>query len=155
MDFELSWEQQQLRLAVREFAQREIVPLADEADEKQHFPIELFPKMGSMGYLCVRYPQKYGALEVGKMDECGVLEELGKVDSGIASAVMVQSGIGTALVLDNGSEEQKQGYIVPAIKGQKIGCFGLTEPNAGSDAAAIEATAMRSESSSFMACPSG
>ena len=143
MDFELSWEQQQLRSAVREFAQREIVPLADEADEKQHFPIELFPKMGSMGYLCVRYPQKYGALGVGKVDECGVLEELGKVDSGIASAVMVQSGIGTALVLDNGSEEQKQGYIVPAIKGQKIGCFGLTEPNAGSDAAAIEATAVK------------
>lgn len=143
MDLELTWEQQQLKNAVREFAQREIAPLVDEAEEKEEYPVQLFPKMGSMGYLCVRYPQKYGALEVGKVGECGVIEEIGKVCAGIAAGVMVQGGIGTAMVLENGNEEQKQRYIVPAIKGTRIGAFGLTEPNAGSDAAAIEGTAVR------------
>lgn len=143
MDLELTWEQQQLKNAVREFAQREIAPVVDEAEEKEEYPVELFPKMGSMGYLCVRYPQKYGALEMGKIGECGVIEEIGKVNAGIAAGVMVQGGIGTAMVLENGAEEQRQKWIVPAIKGTKIGAFGLTEPNAGSDAAAIEGTAVK------------
>lgn len=143
MDFEFSEEHKMLREAIRDFVQKEIAPLVDEAEAKEEFPIELFPKMGELGYHCLSYPAKYGAGDMGLIGECIAIEELAKVSAGIAGALMVQSGIGTEAILAHGTEEQKQKYLVPAIKGQKIAAYGLTEPEAGSDAAAIQTTAVK------------
>lgn len=143
MDFELSEEQKMLRESVRDFAQKEVAPLVEEAEATEHFPRQIMPKMGQLGYLCIYYPAKYGAAEMGKVSEGILLEELAKVNSGIASVVMVQSGIGTSIVLNYGTEEQRQKYLIPAIKGLKIWAFGLTEPNAGSDAGGIQTKAVK------------
>ena len=143
MDFELSEEHKMLREAITDFAEKEIAPLVDEAEAKEEFPVQLFPRMGELGYLCLGYPAKYGAGEMGMIGECIAIEEVSKVAVGIAAGLMVQGGIGTEAILEHGTEQQRQRYLVPAIKGQKIGAFGLTEPNVGSDAAAVETTAIK------------
>lgn len=143
MDFEFTEEQKMFREAIRDFGEKEIEPIVDEYEEKHHFPVELFPKMGKLGYLCVAFPAEYGAAGMGMMGECIEVEELARFSSGITSAIMVQGGIGTDIILEHGTEEQKQKYLVPAIKGEMIGAFGVTEPNAGSDASTVETTAVR------------
>ncbi len=143
MDFELTEAQKMFQEAIREFAQKEIAPLVDEAEKTSSFPMQLFPKMGQLGYLCARYPEKYGGSGLGKIGDCICVEEVAYHSVGIAAGIMVQSGIGTGAIYNRGTEEQKQKFLVPAIKGQKIAAFGLTEPNAGSDAASIQTTAVR------------
>ncbi len=143
MDFEFSEEHKMLRAAVRDFAEKEIAPLVDEAEAKEQFPVQLFPRVGELGYLCLSYPAKYGAGDIGMVGECIAIEEMSRINIGIAISLMTQGGLATEPILAHGTEEQKQKYLVPAIKGQKIGAFGLTEPNAGSDVAAIETTAIR------------
>lgn len=143
MDFELTEEQKMLREAIRDFAMKEIVPLVNEAEEKETFPIQLFPMMGDLGYLCVRYPEEYGGGGAGKIGECVAMEELGRVSAGITGGIIVQSGLSTSAIYAHGTEEQKQNFLIPAIRGRKIAAFALTEPNAGSDAASIETTARR------------
>lgn len=143
MDFDFSEEQKMFQQAVRAFCQKEVAPLVDYAEEHNKFPVQIFPKMGELGYLCVRYPAKYGAAELGKVSECILVEEMGRIAGGIASAIMIHSGLGTCLINDHGSEQLKQEYLIPAIKGQKISAFALTEPNAGSDAANMESRAVR------------
>lgn len=143
MDFELSEEHKMLREAVRGFVQKDIVPLVEEAEEKEKFPLQLFPMMGKLGYLCVRYPAEYGGAGMGKMGEVVVLNEVSRACVGICAGIMIQSGMGTAQIFLHGTEEQKQRFLVPAIKGEKIAAFGLTEPNAGSDAAGIQTTARK------------
>ncbi|UCH50739.1 MAG: acyl-CoA dehydrogenase family protein [Chloroflexota bacterium] len=143
MDFELSEEHKMFQEAIRNFAQKEIAPLVEEAEKTATFPLQLFPQMGKLGYICVRYPAKYGGAEIGKVGDCISVEEVAYQSVGICAGTMVQSGIGTTAVYSYGSEDQKQKYLVPAIKGEKIAAFGLTEPNAGSDAAAIETTATK------------
>lgn len=141
MDFEFTEEQVMLRRAIQSFAEKEIVPLVEEAEEKQKFPVELFRKLGELGYLCVNFPPEYGGGGMGVVSECIVVEELAKVNVGISAGLMVQSGIGTSIILDHGTEEQKQKYAIPAARGEKIAALGLTEPNAGSDVAAIQTRA--------------
>ena len=143
MDFELSEEHKMFQEAIRNFAEKEIAPLVEEAEKTATFPLQLFPQMGKLGYLCVRYPAKYGGAEIGKVGDCISVEEVAYQSVGICAGIMVQSGIGTTAVYAYGSEDQKQKYLIPAIKGEKIAAFGLTEPNAGSDAAAIETTATK------------
>ena len=143
MDFELSEEHKMFQEAIRNFAEKEIAPLVEEAEKTATFPLQLFPQMGQLGYLCVRYPAKYGGAEIGKVGDCISVEEVAYQSVGICAGIMVQSGIGTTAVYSRGNEEQKQKYLVPAIKGEKIAAFGLTEPNAGSDAASIETTATK------------
>ena len=143
MYVELSEEHRMLRTAIRDFAEKEIAPLVNEAEEKEQFPVQLFSQLGELGYLCASHPAQYGGAEIGMVGECIVLEEISRITAGIASALTAQGGIATIPILEHGTEEQKQEYLVPAIKGEKIAAFGLTEPNAGSDAAAIETTARR------------
>lgn len=138
MDFELTEEQKIFREAIKRFAEKEIAPLVDEAEEKEKFPVQLFPMMGDLGYLGIAYSPEYGGAGMGKMGECIAVEEFGRICLGIASGLMIQSGLATSSIYAHGSEAQKQRYLVPAIKGRKIAAFGLTEPNAGSDAAAME-----------------
>ena len=141
MDFDLNAEQQALQTNVRNFAEKEISPLVQEAEEKEKYPVALFSRMGSLGYLCPRYPKELGGLGLGKIGDCICVEEVSRICAGIAAGITTQCGIGTSAIFSHGSEAQKEKYLIPAIKGKKIGAFALTEPKAGSDAAAIEATA--------------
>jgi len=143
MDFDFSEEQKMFQQAVRDFCIKELAPLVEEAEAKEKTPIQLYPRMGSLGYLCVRYPSKYGAAEMGKVSECILLEAMARISGGIAASMMVHNGLGTSMINEHGSEELKQKYLVPAIKGQMISAFGLTEPNAGSDAANMSTKAVR------------
>jgi alkylation response protein AidB-like acyl-CoA dehydrogenase len=144
MDFALSEEQSIFRDQIRNFAETEITPLIDEAEETETTPLELFPKMGELGYLGITYPEKYGGAEVDKVTECILIEELNKVCAGIAGAVSTtHSGLGTRALNEYGTEEQKQRFLVPAIKGTKIAGFGLTEADAGSDAIAMKTRAVK------------
>ncbi|HUT83949.1 MAG TPA: acyl-CoA dehydrogenase family protein, partial [Thermodesulfobacteriota bacterium] len=143
MDFELTEENRMFQEAIRDFAQKEIAPLVDEAEENNVFPQQLFKKMGEQGFLCPRYPIELGGGGGDKITECIMMEELNRVNAGIAASLMAQGGLCTQPIYRFGSEEQKQRFLIPAIKGEKIGAFGLTEPDAGSDAASIKTRAVR------------
>lgn len=143
MDFDFREDHLIFARSVRDFAEREIAPLVDEAETKEEFPVELFPKMGELGYLCIMCPEEYGGAGADRVSECILMEELGRVCLGIASGFLTHSSVSTAVILYFGTEEQKRRYLVPAIKGERIAAFGLTEPNAGSDVASLESTAKR------------
>lgn len=143
MDFELTEEHSIFKEAIRGFAQEEIAPLVDEAEETNIFPKQLFKKMGSLGFLCPRYPVELGGGGGDKIMDCIMAEELNKVNAGIAASLMVQAGLSTQPIYRYGSEEQKEKFLIPAIKGEKIAAFALTEPNSGSDAASIKTRAVR------------
>ena len=143
MDFELTEEQKMFQKAVMDFARKEVAPIVKEAEETETFPKQLFPKLGELGYLCPSYPEEYGGGGLGKIGDCILIEELARVCFGISAGIMAQGGLATYPILAHGTELQKQKYLVPAVKGQKIAAYGLTEPNAGSDASAIETTARR------------
>ena len=143
MDFEFSEEQKMFQEAIRNFAQNEVAPLVDEAERNEQFPVHLFSRMGELGYVCISYPPEYGGAGMGKVEECIEWEELSRVSQAVISGMMVQSSIATSAIMYHGSEAMKQKYLVPAIRGERIASFSLTEPNAGSDAAAIETTAKK------------
>lgn len=143
MDFDFSEEQKMFKEAIRDFAQKEVAPIVKEAEEKETAPVGLFSKLGKLGYLCPAYPPQYGGGGLGKIGDCILVEELARVCSGITSGIMVQSGLSTFPILAHGTKEQKQEFLIPATRGEKIAAYGLTEPNAGSDAAAVETTAKR------------
>jgi len=150
MDFDLTEEQKMLKDAIHSFAEKEVAPLVDEAEKTCVFPIKLFAQMGDLGYLCLSYSPEYGAAGMGKMGECIAVEEVAYYSVGFAAATMVQGGIGTAAIYKHGTEEQKQKYLAPAIKGRKIASFGLTEPNAGSDAASLQTTATKKDGKYYL-----
>jgi alkylation response protein AidB-like acyl-CoA dehydrogenase len=143
MDFELSEENRIFQDAIREFVKREVAPLVEEAEETGTFPKHLFRRMGEHGFLCARYPLELGGGGGDKISECIMVEELNRVCPGIAAALMAQAGLATQPIYRYGSQEQKEKYLIPAIKGEKIGAFGLTEPDVGSDAASIKTRAVR------------
>ena len=140
-----SQEHEIFREQFRRFCGKEIAPLVEEAERTQTFPRHLFPLMGKMGYLCVRYPEEYGGAEADKVTEVILREELSRVCQGIASSWSGHSHLATYPIFRLGSEEQRQKYLVPAIKGEKIGSFALTEPDAGSDTKSLRATATRQD----------
>jgi len=144
MDFELTDEHIMFREAIRRFAQKEVAPLVEEAEETNVFPKQLFKKAAEQGFLCPNYPVELGGGGGDKITECIMVEELNKVNAGIAASIMAQSGLATQPIYNYGSEKQKKRFLIPAIQGDKVGAFGLTEPNAGSDAASIKTTAVRS-----------
>ncbi len=145
MELELTEEQKMFQTAVRDFARKEIAPLVKEAEETETFPIQIMRKMGKLGYVCPGYPKEYGGAGLGKVGHCIMAEEVCQVSVGIGISILVQGGLGTYPIYAHGTEQQKQKYLVPAIRGEMIGAFGLTEPNAGSDAGAIQTTAQKDE----------
>ena len=146
---ELNQEQKIWQEAVRQFAQKEIAPLVERAEEEQRFPLEILPRMGRLGYLGVSFPADCGGAgeedpSVRKINECIMLEELSRVSAGIGFGIQAAAvGAPNYILRDFGTEEQKRRFLAPAIKGEKIGAFSLTEPDAGSDAAGIKTTAVR------------
>ena len=133
MDYRLSEEQQAFRRAVAKFVDAEIVPVADDLDAKGEFPVALFKRIGELGYFGLRYPEAYGGAAADMVTYCLWAEELARGSMSVAAAACMQSLMGTHFVFKYGSEEQRQKYLVPAVRGEKIGTFALTEPNAGSD----------------------
>jgi len=143
LNFDLTEEQKLFWQTIASFVDREIAPLADEAEAKEEFPYFLFKRLADLGFLCCRYPEQYGGAGADKISECLYMEELNRVCSGIASCLLAHGTLATTPIYDFGTEQQKQDYLVPAIRGDKIGAFALTEPNAGSDAASIISRAVK------------
>jgi alkylation response protein AidB-like acyl-CoA dehydrogenase len=129
------------RKTVQEFVRREVAPRVDAAEERQEFPLELFPIAGQAGLLCVSYPEEYGAAGADTVAEAILAEELAYCCAGIRSALMVQSSIATRAILTLGTDEQKRMYLPLACRGDKIFALGQTEPNVGSDVKSIETSA--------------
>src|SRR5215510_12634281 len=143
MDFRLTADQQLLRRTVREFAEAEIRPHVMEWDQVQHFPIELVPKLASLGLLGIQWPDEYGGAGMSAVDYCICIEELARVDPSVALSVAAHNGLCSAHIALFGNDEQKQRYLTPLAKGEKIGAWGLTESTSGSDAAGMRTAAAR------------
>ncbi|MBK6797738.1 MAG: acyl-CoA dehydrogenase [Acidobacteria bacterium] len=143
MGFELTEEQMQVKQMVREFAEAEIRPHVMEWDESQHFPRELFGKMGELGLTGVIFPEQFGGSGMGYMEYSTIIEELSRVDGSIGLTIAAHNSLCTNHIFQYGSEEQKKRYVTPLAKGEKLGCWGLTEPSSGSDASGMKTTAIR------------
>ncbi len=143
MDFSLTEEQMQVRDMVREFAQREVAPHIQEWEAKGEFHPEVLEKMGEAGILGIPIPEEYGGLGLDYVSLALACEELEYVDTFLRVIMSVHVGLNSLPLWQWGTEEQKQRWLVPQAKGEKIGTFGLTEPNAGSDAGSIESTVVR------------
>ncbi len=143
MDFQLSQEHEAIRDMVRDFARKEIAPNALLWDEEQHFPRELFTKLGELGLLGVVIPEEYGGAGLGYVDYVTILEEIGAADGSIGLSVAAHNSLCTNHLFLFGSEELKREYLPKLASGEWIGAWGLTEPQAGSDAGGTRATAVR------------
>lgn len=140
--FKLSQEHEDLRMQIREFAESEVKPYAFTWDRENHFPREVIEKMAKNGWLGLPYPKEYGGMGKDILSYSIAVEELSRVDGGTGVILSAHVSLGSWPIYAFGTEEQKQKYLVPLAKGEKIGAFGLTEPNAGSDAGGTETTAV-------------
>jgi alkylation response protein AidB-like acyl-CoA dehydrogenase len=136
-------EHEQLRESINKFATKELAPHADEWEETT-FPDSVFTRMGELGFLGLTYPEEYGGQGGDYFSGLVLGEELGAANSGgLVMGIAVHTDMANPPILAFGTEEQKQRYLVPAIKGEKISCLGITEPDAGSDVAGIKTRAVR------------
>ncbi len=143
MDFALTEEQKAMQEMARSFAEKEIVPFADKWDEEHHFPIEIIKKMGELGFFGTIIPEEYGGTNTGSgfMNMAILSEEIARASSSIRVSFNMQT-VGSALsILRDGNDYQKQKYIPSLVSADMIGCFAITEPDAGSDVLAIKTTA--------------
>ncbi len=142
MDFQLSEDQQAIRDMVRDFARNEIVPYASQWDEDQHFPRDLFTKLGELGMLGVVVPEEYGGADLGYVEYVSILEEIGAADGAIGLSVAAHNSLCTNHLLLFGSDELRREYLPKLASGEWIGAWGLTESQAGSDAGGTRTTAV-------------
>jgi alkylation response protein AidB-like acyl-CoA dehydrogenase len=143
LGFTLSEEQDAFRLAVRDWATRALAPRVEELEATETFPLDLFRELGRLGYLGVGIPETEGGSGGDMVMRCLLIEEIGRVNCGVAAALLGHVGLATIPLIKYGTAEQKERWLRPALAGEKLGCFGLSEPNAGSDAASIRTTAVR------------
>src|SRR5437867_10699531 len=141
MEFELTEEQKQIKMSVREFAEAEIAPHVMEWDETQHFPVELKPKLAELGFMGVIFPEEYGGAGLGYVEYATIVEELSRVDGSVGISVAAHNARCTGHSFNFGSEQQRRNYAVPLAKGEKLGAWSLTEPEAGSDAGGTQTVA--------------
>jgi hypothetical protein len=142
VDFEYTPEQKQLRREVREFAAAEIAPHVMEWDEAQTFPLDVVRKLGQLGYMGAIFPEEYGGAGLGYVDYSIIIEELSRVDGSVGIIVAAHTSLCSNHIYKAGSEEQKRKYLPKLATGEWIGCWSLTEPEAGSDAAGTRSTAL-------------
>ena len=133
---------EKLRAEIRAFAEKEVKPQAFLMDKENEFPAEAVRKMGKLGYMGLPYPKEYGGAGQDVLSYAIAVEELSRVDGGTGVILSAHVSLGSWPIFAFGTEEQKQKYLVPLAKGEKIAAFGLTEPNAGSDAGGTETTAI-------------
>jgi glutaryl-CoA dehydrogenase (non-decarboxylating) len=143
MDFSYSDEQELLRKTVRQFVDKEILPYIREWDEKQYFEPRILKRLAEIGLMGVCIPEQYGGSGMDYNSLAIVCEELERGDTAFRTAVSVHTGLNSMTLLQWGNEQQKQKYLIPQAKGEMVGAFALTEPNAGSDVAAMETTAVK------------
>ncbi|HAE84285.1 MAG TPA: acyl-CoA dehydrogenase [Ktedonobacter sp.] len=149
MNFELTEEQKRVQARAREFAEQEVAPVAREADERGEFPLHLVKRMGELGFLAGPIEPQYGGSGMDYVSYALLCEELGRTDSSVRGFLTVHTSLVSLCIRDWGSEEQKSHYLPRLATGEWIGCYALTEPNAGSDAASMETTA-REEGDSYV-----
>lgn len=145
LTFELSDEHLMLRDAVRDFAQREIVPIAAHYDETGEFPLDTIRKMGEMGLMGIEVPEEYGGAGMDTVAYALAMFEIAKADAAHSTVVSVNNSLVNYALMKFGTEAQKQKYLVPVASGQKIGAYSLTEPMSGSDAATMRSRAVLSD----------
>ncbi|WP_017728719.1 acyl-CoA dehydrogenase [Halalkalibacterium ligniniphilum] len=134
MDFDLTKEQQMIRSMVRDFAEKEIAPHAEHFDRTSEFPEDIFKKMAGLGLLGIPFPEKYGGSGADTISYAVAVEEIGRACGGTGLSYAAAVSLGASPIYYFGTEEQKQAHLVPLASGESLGSFGLTEPNAGSDA---------------------
>lgn len=142
MLFKTTEQHEALRAKVREFVETEVKPIAFMLDQQNEFPTEAIKKFGEMGMMGLPYPKEYGGAGLDTLSYAIAVEELSRVDGGTGVILSAHVSLGSYPIYAFGTEEQKQKYLVPLAKGEKLGAFGLTEPNAGSDAGGTETTAV-------------
>ncbi len=143
MNFELTDEQKMIKEMVNEFAQKEILPVVREYDEKQEFPQQIVNKLGELGLMGIIFPEEYGGPNYGYLEYVVAIEELSKVDPSIGLTVAAHISLCSNHIYTFGSKEQKDKYLPDLVTGKKIGAWGLTEPEAGSDAGGTKTTARK------------
>src|SRR5712692_5832093 len=148
MDFELTPEQKRVQALARQFAEQEVAPVAREADEKGEFPMHLVKRMGRLRFLAGPIEPEYGGSAMDYVSYALLCEELGRADSSVRGFLTVHTSLVSLCIRDWGNEEQKRRYLPRLATGEWIGCYALTEPNAGSDVASMETTA-REEGDSY------
>ncbi len=141
MLFKITDTHEELRKKVRDFAESEVKPIAFMLDQNNEFPTEAIKKFGEMGLMGIPYPKEYGGAGMDTLSYAIAVEELSRVDGGTGVILSAHVSLGAYPIYAFGTEEQKQKYLIPLAKGEKLGAFGLTEPNAGSDAGGTETTA--------------
>src|SRR3989441_1320230 len=143
MDFELSDEQRLTQATVRAFVDERVLPVAVQNDIDHKLDLELIEGMAELGILGIVIPEEYGGAGLDFVAEALACEEIERGEAAFRTLISVHVGLNSLSLLKYGTEEQKERYLVPQAKGEKIACFGLTEPGAGSDVAALRATARR------------
>jgi alkylation response protein AidB-like acyl-CoA dehydrogenase len=141
MDFDLTEEQRSLQALCRDFAKREILPHRDQWNAAKRCPVEVLRKMGELGLMGLLVPERYGGTNAGAVAYVAAMEEIGKADQSLAATWNAHLTIASMPLLHFGTETQKERWLVPLARGEKLGAFGLTEPEAGSDARGIRTTA--------------
>ena len=141
MLFKTTEAHEEFRAKIRKFAEEEVKPIAFMLDQKNEFPHDVVKKMAKLGIMGTPYPKKYGGAGLDAISYAIAVEELSRVDGGTGVILSAHVSLGSYPIFAYGTEEQKQKYLVPLAKGEKLGAFGLTEPNAGSDASGTETTA--------------
>lgn len=143
MDFSLNEEQRMFQKMFRDFVTNEVAPLAEETDQEEKPPLELLPKAAMQGFLGAVLPEDYEGVALDTISYCLLLEEIARACTSTAMTISVHNGLAAKTILDNGSDEQRRKYLEAMAFGEKIGCFALTEPAAGSDPTALETRARR------------
>jgi short/branched chain acyl-CoA dehydrogenase len=141
VDYELTDEQQLLRSTVREFAETRVAPVAEELDRESRFPYELVAEMADLGLMGIPIPEEYGGAGADTVSYAIAVEELTRIDSSVAITMAAHTSLGTMPIYLFGNDEQKQEWLPRLASGKGLGAFGLTEPNAGSDAGATRTRA--------------
>jgi alkylation response protein AidB-like acyl-CoA dehydrogenase len=148
MDFQFTEDQQMIQAAAREFAQNEIAPVAGEYDASGQFPSETIRKAGELGFMGVEVPAEYGGAGLDPVSYALMIEEIAAADAAHSTIVSVNNSLYCHGILEFGTEEQKKRFITPVASGRAIGCYGLTEPQSGSDAANMRTRAVLSDDGS-------
>jgi short/branched chain acyl-CoA dehydrogenase len=141
MDFDLSPDHDLIRRTVRDFAEQEVAPVAGQLDHEKRFPYEIISQLGELGFMGIPFPEEYGGAGGDSLAYALAVEELTRVDSSVAITMCAHTSLGTQPVYLFGTEEQKQRYLPDLCAGRKLGAFGLTEPEAGSDAGNVRTRA--------------
>jgi butyryl-CoA dehydrogenase len=142
MDFQLTEQQRLFKKTIREFAEKEIKPIASKIDKEEFFPWEMYKKMGKLGLMSMTVPKKYGGAGIDKISYMIALEEISRVSGSTGITVEAHNSLGVGHIYEKGTEEQRKKYLPRLLYGDTVAAWALTEPNAGSDAASLQTTAV-------------